>query len=147
MGSGVRTVKSVVGVMATLVPILYCCGLLYYFLDVSGSPQQATRDGLGPTLLGLGAVALLFTIPLILKIVLLVGAMRPPGSGASGGPSGGSSGGASGGPGDSAPSGFDADAVIARYMARGDASEARAGQSLSQNRDIPKPSGFGRKSG
>jgi hypothetical protein len=123
---GVRTLKSVIGVIAALVPILYCCGLLYYFLDVSGSPQEATRDGLGPTLLGLGAVALVFTIPLIVKIVLLVSGTRPPGSGA--------------------PGSFDADAVIARYMARGDTSGASAARSLSQSGEIPKRPGFGRKS-
>jgi hypothetical protein len=50
-------------------PILYCGGLLYYFLDFSGSVQEAEMDGLGPTLLGLGVVGLLFCIPFIVKIV------------------------------------------------------------------------------
>ena len=56
------TLKSVIGVIGTLVAILYCGRLLYYFLDLTGSVQEAETNGLGPTLLGLGAVGLLFCI-------------------------------------------------------------------------------------
>jgi hypothetical protein len=64
-----RTLNSAFGVIRALVPVLYCGGLIYYFLDYSGSVQDAETIGLGPTLLGLGAVGLLFCIPLIFKIV------------------------------------------------------------------------------
>jgi len=59
-GAAWEPLKSEFGVIGALVPILYCGSLLYYFLDFSGSVQEAETDGLGPTLLGLGAVGLLF---------------------------------------------------------------------------------------
>jgi hypothetical protein len=111
----VRTFKSVFGVAGALVPILYCGGLIYYFLDVTGSVEEAKMDGLGPTLLGLGTVGLFFCIPLIVKIVRIFAGPRSPGSGGRGGPDA---------PDDDG--GFDADAVVARYMARRSA-EAPAG--------------------
>jgi hypothetical protein len=107
--------KSIFGVMGALVPILYCGYLLYYFLDLSGSVQEAQMDGLGPTLLGLGVVGLLFCIPLIVKIVRIFARPRSPGSGGRGGPDA---------PTDDGEDGFDADAVVARYMARRSAEAA-----------------------
>jgi hypothetical protein len=105
----VRTVKSTFGVMGVLVPIFYCGSLLYYFLDLSGSMQDAEKDGLGPTLIGLGAVSLLFSIPFIMKVVRILSQPRSPGSG-----------------GDAPPrdDGFDADAAIARYTVRRSAEAA-----------------------
>ena len=70
-----RTLKALLGVMGALMPILYCGGLLYYFIDSSGSLENAETNGLNPTLLGLGTVGLLFCIPLIVRIVrIFVGA-------------------------------------------------------------------------
>ena len=99
--------------IGALVPILYCGYLLYYFLDISGSVEEAKVDGLGPTLMGLAVVGLLFCIPFLVKIVRLFKGPRSPGAGGNGGPD--------------APTGdggFDADAVIARYMARQSAQAA-----------------------
>ena len=93
--------KSVFGIARAVIPVLYCGGLLYYFLDDT-SLKDADDLGLTPTLMGLGIVGLLFCIPLILKIVRLIS--RPPGSG--------------GGSDTPDKEGFDADAVIARYMAQ-----------------------------
>jgi hypothetical protein len=101
-----QTLKSVFGVIGALVPVLYWGGLFYYFFDVSGSWHDAQEIGLAPTLLGLAAVGLLFCIPLILKIVRLFVGLRSPGSGGRGGSDASTSDG-----------GFDADAVLARYMA------------------------------
>jgi len=101
--------KSIRGVIGALIPVLYCGGLLYYFLDVAGSVQEAEEIGLGPTVLGLSAVGLLFSIPLILKVLRLFRRLRPPGS------NGGD---------DDDNGGFDADAAIARYLARRSAEEA-----------------------
>ena len=108
-------VKSVFGVILALGPILYCGGLLYYFIDFSGSAQQAERDGLGPTLLGLGTVGLLFCIPLIVKIVRIFTRPGPPGSGGRGG----SNRSTHNGEGE-----FDADAVVFRYIAHQSAEAA-----------------------
>jgi len=103
--SPMRTLKSVFGVMRALVPIGYCGSLLYYFFDLSGSVEEVKTNGLGPTVLGLGAVGLVFSILLILRIVRIFA--RPPSPG-----SGGDT------PAPDEESGFDADAAIARYLAR-----------------------------
>jgi hypothetical protein len=104
------TLKSIVGVIGGLAAVLYCGGLLYYFLDVSGSVHEAQEIGLGPTLLGLGAVGLLFCIVLIVRIVrIFFAGPRAPGSDGRGGPDASTHDG---------EDGFDADALVARYMAR-----------------------------
>ena len=110
-----QSLKSVFGVIGALVPILYCGGLLYYFLDLSGSVHEAQTLGLGPTLLGLAVVGLLFCIPLILKIVRICAAPRSPGSGGRGAPNA---------PAHDGDSAFEADAVVARYMAQRSAEAA-----------------------
>jgi hypothetical protein len=139
VGCGMRTWKSVFGVIGAFVPILYCGGLLYYFLDLSGSVQEAETDGLGPTLLGLGTVGLLFCIPLIVKIVRIFAGPRSPGPGGRDGPD------ASTHDGEDV---FDADAVLARYMARLSA-EAAPGSSPArpahEGGRPSRPRSFGRK--
>lgn len=112
-----RTLKPVFGVIGALVPVLYWGGLFYYFFNVAGSVQEAEEIGLGPTLLGLGVVGLLFCIPLIVKIVRIFAGPRSPGSGGGGGADASTH---------DDEGGFDADAVVARYMARRSA-EAAAG--------------------
>src|SRR4051812_25746859 len=101
-----RNLKSVFGLAGAVVPVIYCGGLLYYFFDISGgSVEGAETIGLGPTMIGLGAVGLFFCTPLIVKIMRLVSRPRSPGSGPDK-------------PTDDDGSGFDADAAIARYMAQ-----------------------------
>ena len=101
--------RSGFGVIRAVVPIVYCGGLIYYFVDLSGSMEEAKADGLGPTVLGLGAVGVLFSIPLIMKIVRLFAGPRSPGSSGHGRPDA---------PTPDGESGFDADAAVARYMER-----------------------------
>lgn len=113
-----RSFKSVVGLLAALLPLGYCGYLLLYFRGVSGDIGPV-QSGLGPTMLGLGAVGLLFAVPLVLKLVRLLAT-----------PSAGSR----------EPrleeSTFDADAALARYLAR----KAEGGVEVP-----PPPGGFGRK--
>jgi hypothetical protein len=137
----VRKVKSGFGVIAALLPVLYCGGLLYYFIDTSGSIHQASEIGLGPTLAGLAAVGLLFCIPLFLKIARFLSGPRSPGSDGSGGPDKSGSGG---------ESGFDAAAVVDRYLASRPAEHASAPVIAPRATQVAAPgkrSGFGRKSG
>ena len=104
-----RSLKPVLVVILALVPILYCARLIYYFIDLSGSVEEAESVGLGPTLLGLTVVGLLFCIVLIVKIVRMFARPSSPGSGGRGGPD------------PSTPEGeggFDAGAVISRYVAQ-----------------------------
>ena len=136
-----ETFKTAFGLMRLLVPIVYCSGLVFYFLRISGgSVENANMIGLGPTILGLGIVGLLFCIPLAIKIVRILNGPRAPGSG--------------GGPRRPTPDdddGFDADAVVARYLAQ---RPAEAAPGAPTPRPAPKggsgparPSGFGRRIG
>jgi hypothetical protein len=100
--------KGAGALIAALVPIAYCGAMVYYFMNVGGgSVQGVTAMGLGPTVLGLGALGLLFMVPLVVKLVRLT-TTSPPAKGAK-------------------PrfanmpveeEAFDADAALARYLAR-----------------------------
>ena len=134
-----RNLKSVFGLIKALGPVLYCGSLLYYFLDVAGSVQEAETIGLGPTLLGLAAVGLLFCIPLIVKIVRIFARPRSPGSGGRDGPDA---------PTHDGEGGFDADAVVARYMARRSPEAAPSSPAAPPAHEGGGPArrpGFGRK--
>ncbi len=109
--------KSILGLIGALLPIAYCGGLIYYFLDVSGSVHDANALGLGPTVLGLAIVGLLFCIPLIVKVMRII-ALRPHAPSGSGGRDASTQ--------DAAE--FDADATLARYMARRSAEAASSGE-------------------
>lgn len=119
-----RSFKSVFGIIAALLPLGYCGYLLLYFKDVSGEIGPV-QTGLGPTMLGLGAVGLIFVIPLLLKLVKLF----------AGGPSGREVA--------VAESSFDPDAALARYLARKAAGVVEAPPEEPQ----PPRGGFGRKIG
>ena len=123
-----------------LLPIVYFTGLLVDLLDVSGgSIHQAWTIGLGPTILGLGFIGLLFCIPLALRIVRILNGLRASGSG--------------GGSGRSAADdddGFDADAAVARYLAQRSAEAAPtspAPRPAPKSGGPTKPTGFGRRIG
>src|SRR4051812_36371434 len=60
--------NSVFGAIGAIVMLLYGGGLLYYFADFDGSTQKALRDGIGPALIAVGAVGLLFCVPFIVRI-------------------------------------------------------------------------------
>jgi len=111
--------------------MLYCGGLVVYFLDVGGSVSDIKALGLGPTVLGLGVVGLLFCFPLALKIVRLVAGLHPPGSRRY----------------DSSPrdNGVDADAMIARYMANRTADTPRSAPRATHKSNSDSPPTFGRR--
>jgi hypothetical protein len=116
---------------------MYCGGLAYYFLDISGSAEEAATIGLGPTVLGLGAVGLLFCIPLIVKIMRIFPGPRSPRSGPDA-------------PVGDDDSGAEADAAIARYKARQSAQPSSNAPIVSPARAGGKPArqtGFGRRIG
>jgi hypothetical protein len=137
----VRTLKSVFDVIGALMPVLYCGGLIYYFLvyDYGGSVQDAETYGLGPILLEIGVVGLLLCIPLIWRISRLFARPRSPGSGGRGGPDT---------PTGDDEGGFDADAAIARYMARRSVEAVPSAPAVPPAREGGGPArrrGFGRK--
>jgi hypothetical protein len=108
-----RNAKSIFGLILAALPVLYCGGFLLYFNGVRTSYGGWLDGSLGPTMIGLGVVGLLFLIPLVLKIRRLLR-----GTGAPGAPGAGRGGGRS----DDAPkdegSDFDPEAAISRYMAQ-----------------------------
>lgn len=128
--------KSIYGLARALLPILYCGGLLYYFLDVGGTVEEVRENGLGPTVIGLSAVGLLFCLPLIFKLIRLIRGLKPPRPGGKTRISD-----------DDADDGAAAaDAIIARYMARKAAEESAPPARTPQPNGRPanRPS-FGRK--
>jgi hypothetical protein len=127
--------KPIFRAIGAIVPFFYCGGLLIYFIHQGGSVDGAISMGLGPTLLGLAIFDLLFAIPVIVVVFLFFRGRRSRRSDGHGGPSGPHDG----------ESAFDADAVVARYLARGPAETATSPPAPSP-RSAPKPIGFGRRS-
>jgi len=122
-------------------PVVYCGGLLFYFLGQRGANDGPVADGLGPTVIGLGVVGLLFCIPLVFKLIRLVVTPRGPKSDA-------------GRPDTPVPqeeSSFDADAALARYLARKQAGAQDLPSSFAptppQQDGAPQRPSFGRKIG
>jgi hypothetical protein len=126
--------KPIFRAIGAIVPFLYCSGLLIYFIHEFGSVEGAISMGLGPTLLGLAIVGLLFSIPLIVMIFRIFRETRPRGSDGHGGPSEPHDG----------ENAFDADAVVARYLASRPA-QTDANPPASSPGSAPKPTGFGRR--
>ncbi|MCO5092138.1 hypothetical protein [Bosea sp. (in: a-proteobacteria)] len=80
-----RTLKNIVGVLSALMGIAYCGSLILYFVGgwgelgafkslagIEGGIAGANAIGLGPTILGLGAIGLVFVITLIVRILRLI---------------------------------------------------------------------------
>src|SRR5438105_838334 len=103
-----RAMKNWIGLIGALLPVLFCGGFLLYFSKVRGAFGGLVDRELGPTMVGLGAFFLLF---LVLFLVKLWRFSRPPAS--SSGP-----GGRAAAPEEAPHSDFDADAALARYLAR-----------------------------
>jgi len=132
----VRTTKSIFSLIGLAIPVLYCGGLLLYFNSVRTSFGGLLDGALGPTMLGLGAIGLLFLIPLVLKILRLFGGKGTPGAGG-------------GGRADEAPKDepgdFDPDAAIARYLAKRSSDPRDPASPLGSGNPVGQARGFGRR--
>ena len=134
-----EALKPVFGIAGALAAILYFGRLLYYFLDVAGSVEEAEKIGLGPTLLGLAVVGLFFCILLIVRIARFSAGLRSTGSSGRGSPDA---------PTHDGQGEFDADAAVARYMARRSAdaaSESPAAPPPHEGGGAARRPSFGRK--
>lgn len=137
-----KTLK-VLSLISALTPVAYCAQMAFDLSDYvetagTGRPggwwQHALESGLAPAMIGLGAVGLVFVIAFVLK---LLGVLR---SGADGGarsrrrPEGSAA----------ADEGADAEAMIARYLARNSHEPEPAGRA----RSLPSAPArsFGRRS-
>lgn len=131
------------GAVGMMLPLVYFGGLIAYFSQVGGGLQGIIDIGLGPTVLGLTALGLLFSIkPLMLLLRLVAGTVT-----GTAGSSGKTAAGASDA--DEARGDFDADDVLARYMAKRSAAPAPPADAQVSAQPVapappPRP-GFGRK--
>jgi hypothetical protein len=105
-----RTTKNWIGLVAALLPVLFCGGLLLYLNNVRGAFGGLLDSQLGPTMFGLGAFFVLFLLLFLVKLWRTAG----------GGPGASSPGARADAAVDAARSDFDADAAFNRYMARRD---------------------------
>ena len=128
------------GIIGGLVPLVYIGFMLRHFVGVGGGTAEGIVGiGLGPTVIGLAIVGLLFTLPLIVKLLrAAAGGHGAPGAGLKPGavfdePA------------------FDADAAFANYMRNRNAGGAGAAEiTATETPDdmaVPsiRPSSFGRK--
>lgn len=120
-------VKALLG----LIPVFWFGGLAIYFYRVNNAMGGLATQQLMPTIIGLGAISLLLSIPVIIKLVRAA-------SGTTAKPKEPKT---PNGSGDAAPSDFDADAVIARYLEKKAAGEANF---VVPDNAAPRPV-FGRK--
>lgn len=123
--------RGVIGWLLGLIPVGYIGVLLWHFAGVGGGSMEGIAGiGLGPTVLGLAIVGLLFLIgPLVKMIRVASGSNRVPGANLD--------------VGDDMPTeGFDADAAFANYMSRRETAPPTGGD---VERPVPRPGGFGRK--
>ncbi len=129
-GTGGRFRVRAFKLILSLLPLLYIGGLLFYFTGFNGWREGPMATGLGPTVLGLGAVGLIFCIPLVVRLLKLVITPRGPNPGKR----------------DALPEepAFDPDAALARYLARKAAGQGSA--EIPHAEDTPRPV-FGRKLG
>jgi hypothetical protein len=134
------SIGGVLGIIGGLVPLVYIGWMLWYFMGVGGnSAEGIAMIGLGPTVMGLAIVGLIFALPLIIKLLRAVsGTDRVPGSRSE-----------KAGDLSAETQGFDADAAFANYMRGRDtappppiASDLPAGD---VHPVTPRPGGFGRK--
>jgi hypothetical protein len=135
-----RALKSTFGLVGAAIPVLYCGGLVYYFANVEDFTGVPVGDALNPTMIGLGAIGLLFLIPLVLKVLRLAGRPGAPGSGSGGGRPDHAS--------HDEPSDFDPDAAIARYLTRrpsGTDGSASPPSPHADGRPARPAAGFGRR--
>jgi hypothetical protein len=135
----------VLGIIGGLLPLIYIGWLLRHFVGVGGgSAEGIAMIGLGPTVIGLSIIGLLFALPLIIKLLrATTGVNRVPGKGFEGSLKPGE---VSDGP------AFDADAAFANYMRKREQSdgaqpvEAAPFAAIEDGGPSPvRSAGFGRK--
>ena len=131
-----RTTKSTFGLIFAALPVLYCGGLLLYLNNVRGAFGGLLDGAMAPTMLGLGAIGLIFLVLFLWKVRRMAAPPAPPRTG--GGPTNGP---------EEEKSDFDPDAAIARYLARRESgADGSAPPSASPGGGRPvRQAAFGRK--
>jgi hypothetical protein len=131
-----KAAKSWFGVVMALLPVLFFGGMFLYFDGVNNASFGLFESSLGPTRIGLGALTILFALLFLWRLKV---AATPPPPRASLSTADGAI--------EEAKSDFDADAAMARYLARrgGDSSSASRAAAFTPPADRPPPGSFGRK--
>lgn len=133
---------SIGGIFATIIgllPLVYIGWLLRHFIGVGGNTTEGVAMiGLGPTVMGLSIVGLLFALPMVVRLVRFAsGANRVPGSRVAASEI------------SVETQGFDADAAFANYMRNRDTAAPPPIAADAVEDDLrpftPRPGGFGRK--
>ena len=104
-----RTTKNWFGLAGALLPVLFCGGLLLYLNNVRGAFGGLLDSSLGPTMFGLGAFFVLFLLVFLFRLWTFA---NPPAAGPAARAEAALQ---------AERSDFDADAALARYLARRDA--------------------------
>lgn len=94
-----------------IVPVFWFGGLAIYLYRVNTAMGGVASQQLMPMILALGALGVLFSLPILFRLLGLANGSKTKAKKASGG-------------GDAARGGFDADAAIARYLEKKAAGEA-----------------------
>ncbi|UKK84959.1 hypothetical protein L7H23_02305 [Sphingopyxis sp. BSN-002] len=132
------SIGGVLGIIGGLIPLVYIGWLLRHFIGVGGgSADGIAMIGLGPTVMGLTVVGILFALPLIIKLLRAVsGTDRVPGARTE-----------AAGELSAETQGFDADAAFANYMRNRDAAPPPPIAVDAENLQpvTPRQGGFGRK--
>jgi len=130
-----QTAKNWFGLIGALIPVLFFGGMFLYFGGVNDASYGLFDSALGPTRLGLGALTGFFLLLFLWRLSRL---SRPPSAPKTVGRADAEI--------EEGKSDFDADAAMARYLARrnGDTSVPR-GAGFTPPADRPPPGSFGRK--
>ncbi len=131
------SLRTGLGLVGALVPVLYCGGLVWYFTDLGGWGDPFVSEQLRPTIIGLSIVGLLCAIGFGFKLNRAFASRRP---GAGGEPPPGPPRSGDGDNGDS-----DADAMIARYLAQRAASDPAAAIPARRPGPVKASVSFGRR--
>lgn len=132
-----RTTNNFFGLIGGLLPVLFFGGLFLYLSSVNNAFYGLLDGALGPTRMGIGALTILFALLFLWR--LKRAATPPPAKVGLSAADGGI---------EEVKSDFDADAAMARYLARRGTSEGRpATPAATFGGDTPRPpaGSFGRK--
>ncbi len=129
-----NSLGKILGVIGGLIPLIYIGWLLRHFIGVGGDTAEGVAFiGLGPTVIGLSVIGLLFAMPLIIKLLrAATGVNRVPGASFKSDET-------------METAGFDADAAFANYMRGRETAADTPVANTDPEPFTPRPGGFGRK--
>lgn len=139
-GTSMHPLRTVTTLIGAALPVAYCAGFLWYFVDLGGWDDPVLSRELQPTIIGLGIVGLIFSLALGWKIRRMFKSSDTSGPGGGAGPD------ARVRPaGDEPGADPDTDAMIARYLAERAAAETPPPPERPRAAPVPGGATFGRR--